>query len=204
MHSLQIPQSSPEYVYAPALFSLSVLIVHTQTAQRRCHGRLHRVETPRVRAHLQRTLRHTLQCTPFGAVRSSANRLHCRTQERAAAATACCCRPNIVYRVVDRVHHQHHVDWGSGRYVVCVFLLLHVRVASRGTDGPRIVGGPDRPIPQPKPQRPKPSVTGNGSGASGSRQDPQRANSVSEMANSASRGVNDLYSRLNNALAERG
>ncbi|EKM61629.1 uncharacterized protein PHACADRAFT_169080 [Phanerochaete carnosa HHB-10118-sp] len=68
-----------------------------------------------------------------------------------------------------------------------------------------LLGGPDRPIPQPKPQRPKPSATGSGrSSGSGSRPDPQRANSVSEMANSASRGVNDLYSRLNNALAERG
>lgn len=67
------------------------------------------------------------------------------------------------------------------------------------------VGGLDRPIPQPKPQRPRPAASGSGSSsASGSRPDPQRVNSVSDMANSASRGVGDLYSRLNNALAERG
>ncbi|GJE89618.1 hypothetical protein PsYK624_057220 [Phanerochaete sordida] len=63
-----------------------------------------------------------------------------------------------------------------------------------------LLGGPDRPIPQPKPQRPKPGVLASGSDGL----TPQRANSVSEMANSASRGVSDLYSRLGNALAERG
>lgn len=63
-----------------------------------------------------------------------------------------------------------------------------------------LVGGPDRPVPTPKPQRPNVAASDSGS----SRPQPDRANSVSEMANSASRGVSDLYSRLNNALAERG
>ena len=72
-----------------------------------------------------------------------------------------------------------------------------VRCADKG-----LVGGPDRPMPAPKPQRPNASAAG-ASGAGG-RPQPNRANSVSDMANSASRGVSDLYSRLNNALAERG
>lgn len=63
-----------------------------------------------------------------------------------------------------------------------------------------LLGGPDRPVPTPKPQRPNVAASDSGS----SRPQPDRANSVSEMANSASRGVSDLYSRLNNALAERG
>lgn len=62
----------------------------------------------------------------------------------------------------------------------------------------RLVGGPDRPIPTPKPQRPQ--VSDTTSGNSGTSQ----PGSVADVANSASRGVSDLYSRLNNALQERG
>ena len=65
-----------------------------------------------------------------------------------------------------------------------------------------IVGGPDRPLPTLKSQRPAASSTGDST--SGGRPQPNRSNSVADMANSASRGVSDLYSRLNNALAERG
>lgn len=66
------------------------------------------------------------------------------------------------------------------------------------------VGGPDRPIPAPKPQRAKPGATASGSSSADGHPQPNRANSVADMANSASAGVSDLYSRLNNALAERG
>ena len=61
------------------------------------------------------------------------------------------------------------------------------------------VAGPDRPIPKPTPaQRPgMPEKSSDGGSASSGL-------SAQNIANSASSGVNSLYSRLNNALAERG
>ena len=68
------------------------------------------------------------------------------------------------------------------------------------------VGGPDRPIPKPKPQPQRQGSLLSRSSASSSRPMSPGSSSTSAqaIANNASSGVNDLYSRLNNALQERG
>lgn len=62
------------------------------------------------------------------------------------------------------------------------------------------MAGPDRPLPKQKqPQRP--SMPERAEGEAGSA---ASGLSAQNIANSASSGVSNLYSRLNNALAERG
>ncbi|KAI0093981.1 lethal giant larvae like, C-terminal-domain-containing protein [Irpex rosettiformis] len=76
-------------------------------------------------------------------------------------------------------------------------------ISSTGLTGDQVdtlLAGPDRPLPKPQPpQRPGMPDKSGSDGASASS-----GLSAQNIANSATSGVNNLYSRLNNALAERG